>query len=121
MDKQQLQKIIDNPPQYDESKEDTMRQWFIDGYSRKMRWITFGVFAFYVILAIPMVISVVGFFGTDQTKYQILYAAIFLFCSHWMGFESVFAWVMMQRPRHSRERKRLELCIAELIETIKEK
>jgi small-conductance mechanosensitive channel len=121
MDKQQLKKIINNPPQYDESKEDTIRQWFIDGYSKKMRWITFGVCALYAILAVPMVISVVGFFGTDQTKYQILYAAIFLTCSHWMGFESVFAWVMMQRPRHSRERKRLELCIAELIETIKEK
>jgi hypothetical protein len=38
-----------------------------------------------------------------------------------MGSESVFAWVMMQRPRISRERKRLELCIAELIETIKDK
>ena len=120
MDKQQLKKIIDSPPEYDESKEDTMRQWFIDGYSKKMRWITFGVCALYAILAVPMVISVVGFFGTDQTKYQILYAVIFLFCSHWMGFESVFAWVMMQRPRSSRERKRLELCIAELIETIKE-
>jgi hypothetical protein len=38
-----------------------------------------------------------------------------------MGFESVFAWVMMQRPRISRERKRLEVCIAELIETIKDR
>ena len=121
MDKEQIRKIIDSPPEYDESKEDTMRQWFIDGYNKKMRWITFGVCASYFILLFPMVFCVIQFFRTDQTKYQIMYAAIFLFCSHWMGFESVFAWVMMQRPRISRERKRLELCIAELIETIKEK
>ena len=121
MDKGQMKKIVDSPPVYDESKEDTMRQWFIDGYSRKMRWITFGVCGFYLVLAVPMILCAVQFFRADQTKYQIMYAAIFLFCSHWMGFESVFAWVMMQRPRISRERKRLELCIAELIETIKDK
>jgi hypothetical protein len=121
MDKEQIKKIIDSPLEYDESKEDTMLQWFIDGYSKRMRWITFGVCASYFILLVPIIISVIQFFKTDQTKYQIMYAAIFIFCSHWIGFESVFAWVMMQRPRISRERKRLELCITELIETIKGK
>jgi hypothetical protein len=120
MDKEQIKKIIDSPPEYDESKEDTMRSWFKDAYSKKMRWITFGVCVFYLVIAIPMVFCVIQFFRADQVKDQIMYAAIFLFCSHWIGFESVFAWVMMQRPRSSRERKRLELCIAELIETIKE-
>ena len=37
MDKEQIKKMIDSPLEYDESKEDTMRQWFIDGYSKKMR------------------------------------------------------------------------------------
>ncbi len=121
MDKEEIKKIIDSPPEYDEPREDTMRQWFIDSYSKKMRWITLGVCASYLIIAIPMVFSVIQFFRADQAKNQIMYAAIFLFCSHWIGFESVFAWVMLQRPRSSRERKRLELCIAELIETIKQK
>lgn len=120
MDKEQIKKIIDSPPEYDESKEDTMRQWFMDGYSKRMRWITFGVCAFYIVIMVPMIFSAIQFFRTDQIQHQIMYSVIFLFCSHWMGFESVFAWVMMQRPRNSRERKRLELCIAELIETIKE-
>ena len=120
MDKEQIKKMIDCPPEYDESKEDTMRQWFIDGYSKKMRWITLGVCGFYLVIAVPMVFCAIQFFRTDLIQHQIMYAALFLFCSHWMGFESVFAWVMMQRPRHSRDRKRLELCIAELIETIKE-
>lgn len=121
MDKQQINTIIESPPDYDESKEDTMRQWFIDGHSKKMRWIVFCVYASYIILLIPMVFSAIQFFRIDQVRGQIMYAVIFLFCSHWMGFESVFAWVMMQRPRQSRERRKLELCIAELIETIKEK
>jgi hypothetical protein len=120
MDKEQIKKIIDSPPEYDESKEDTIRSWFKDAYSKKMRWIMLGVCAFYLVIAIPMVFCAIQFFRADQVKDQIMYAAIFLFCSHWIGFESVFAWVMMQRPRSSRERKRLELCIAELIETIKE-
>jgi len=121
MDKEQIRKIIDSPPEYDESKEDTMLQWFIDGYSKKMRWITFGVCAFYLIILVPMIYSAVLFFRTDQVGDQIMYAVIFLFCSQWMGFESVFAWVMMQRPRNDRGINRLELRIAELIETIKEK
>ena len=119
MDKEQIKKIIDSPPEYDESKEDTLRSWLRDGYSKRMHWITFGVCASYFILLVPIIISVIQFFKTDQTKYQIMYAAIFVFCSHWIGFESVFAWVMMQRPRISREIKRLELRIAELSEAVK--
>ena len=121
MDKEHIKKIIDSPPEYDESKEDTMLQWFIDGYSKKMRWVTIGVCVSYLILLVPMIYSAILFFRTDQVRDQIMYAAIFIFCSHWIGFESVFAWVMMQRPRNDREINRLELRIAELIETIKGK
>ena len=121
MDKEQIKKIIDSPPEYDESKEDTMLQWFIDGYSKRMRWVTFGVCIFYFILLVPMIYSAILFFRIDQVRDQIMYAVIFLFCSHWMAFESVFAWVMMQRPRINREIKRLELRIAELNETVKNK
>ena len=119
MDDEQMKKIIEDT--YDESKEDTLRSWLRDGYSKRMRWITFGVCAFYIIILVPMIFSIIQFCRSDQTKYQIMYAVIFLFCSHWMGFESVFAWVMMQRPRLHREIKRLEFRIAELIETVKDK
>ena len=121
MDKERSKKIIDSPPEYDESKEDTILQWFLDGYSKRMRWITFGVCIFYFIILVPMIYSAILFFKTDQVRDQIMYAVIFLFCSHWMGFESVFGWVMLQRPRINREMNRLELRIAELIETIREK
>jgi hypothetical protein len=50
-----------------------------------------------------------------------MHAVIVVCGSQWIGFRSVVAWVMMQRPSISRKINRLELCIAELIETIKEK
>jgi len=120
MDKEQIKKIMDNPPEYDESKEDTMRSWFKDAYSKKMRWVIKCVYAQYIILSILIVGCVKEFFITGQTRYQIMLAAIVVICSHWLGFISVFAWVMMQRPRNKREINRLQLRIAELIETIKE-
>ena len=68
MDKEQIKKIIDSPPEYDESKEDTLRSWLRDGYSKRMRWITFGVYAFYVIIMVPMVFCTIQFFRTDQAS-----------------------------------------------------
>jgi hypothetical protein len=121
MDKEQIKKIIDNPPQYDESKEDTMRSWFKDAYSKKMRWVITCVYAQYIILSALIVFCVIKFFSADQTRYQTMHAAIVVICSHWLGFISVFAWVMLQRPRNKREINRLEFRIAELIDTIKDK
>ena len=121
MDKEQIKKIIDNPPEYDESKEDTMRSWFKDAYSKKMRWVVTCAYVQYIIISALIVFSTIKFFGTDKSQYHVMYAVIFLFCSHWIGFISVFCWVMLQRPRNKREINRLELHIAELIETIKNK
>ena len=121
MDKKQIKKIIDSPNEYDESKEDTLRSWLRDGYSKRMRWVMLNVWVGYFICLVPIIFSAIKFFNTDQIKYQIMYAAIFICCNLWMGFVSVFGWVMMQRPRINREISRLELRIAELDETGKDK
>ncbi|MHC4634110.1 MAG: DUF6768 family protein [Planctomycetota bacterium] len=121
MDKEQIKKIIDSPPEYDESKEITMRSYFRDFYSRKMCWVTICVYIQYVICSALIIFSAIKFFMTDQTRYQIMHAAIVICCSHWMGFVSVFAWVMVQRPNISRKINRLELRIAELIDAVKNK
>src|SRR3989339_947949 len=114
MDKEQIKKILDSLPEYDESKEITMCSYLKDFYSRKMRWVMLNVFVGYLVCAVPLIFCAIKFFQTDQTKYQIMYAAIVVFCSHWIGFMSVFGWVMVQRPNISREIKCLELRIAEL-------
>jgi len=118
MDKEQIKKIIDNPPEYDESKEVTMRSYLRDFYSRRMLWVVLNVFICYFVCLVPMIFCAIKFFQTNQTRYQIMHAAIIVCCSHWMGFVSVFAWVMVQRPSISRKIKRLELRIAELTEKI---
>lgn len=115
---EQIKKIIEDT--YDESKEDSMRTWITDAYSKSPLWVITGIYIQYIILLAIAVFSAVKFFRTDQIQYQIMYAAIFIFSSHWMGFISVFGWIMLQRPRLRREIKRLELRIAELNQTIKE-
>ena len=119
MDKEQIKKIIDSPPEYDESKEVTMRSWLGDFYSKKMRLVMLNVFVCYLICTVLIIFSAIKFFRTEQVQYQIMHAVIVVCGSQWLGFVSVFAWVMMQRPSISRKINRLELCIAELIETIK--
>lgn len=118
MNREELKKIIDSPESYDETRAETVYAWFRDCYSRRMRWVMVCVYVQYSILLVPLVYSAIAFFRTDQVRSQILYATIFLFCNLWIGFVSVFAWVMMQRPSISREIKRLELRIAELTEAI---
>ncbi len=121
MDKEQIKKIIDNPPEYDESKENTLCVWLRDGHSKRMLWVAICVYSQYAILSALLIFSAIKFFIADQAGGQIMYAAIFICCSLWMGFISVFGWVMMQRPSISREIKRLELRIAELNEIVENK
>ena len=117
MNDELIKKIIDDT--YDNSKEDTLRSWLTDAYSKSSLWVIITIYTQYIILSALAVFSAVQFFSTDQTQYQIMYAAIFVFSSHWIGFASVFGWVMLQRPRFIREIKRLELRIAELSEAVK--
>ena len=121
MDKEQIKKIIDSPPEYDESKEVTMRSWLGDLYSKRMRLVVLNVFVCYFICLVPIIFCAIKFFRTEQVQYQIMHAAIVVCCSHWLGFASVYAWVMMQRPSISRKIKRLELRIAELTQTVENK
>ena len=121
MDREQIKRIIDSPEGYDETKAETLYGWIRDCYSRRMRCVMIGVFLWYIILMVPIVYGAIAFFRTDEVRSQILHATIFLFGNLWMGFISVFAWVIGQRPNTSREFKRLELRVAELTETISSK
>jgi len=118
MDREQIKRIIDSPETYDETKEETVSAWLRDGHSKRMRWVMINVYAGYIVLLVPILYSVVAFFRTDQVRSQILHATVFLFCNLWIGFVSVFGWVMLQRPSISREIKRLELRVAELSEAL---
>ena len=117
MSVEMIQKIIDG--RYDDSKEDTLVSWLRDAYSKRMLWVMINVYMAYLILSVLVVFSGIKFFTTEQVQYQIMYAALFVCGNLWIGFVSVFGWVMLQRPRILREIKRLELRIAALGDTSK--
>ena len=121
MNNEEIKKIIDSPQEYDDSKEDTYRAMLRDFFSKKMRWFTINVYVWSFIFLVPIIISIIQFFRTDQTKLQIMYAAIFICCSLSIGFIKAIAFVMISRHNIKREIKRLELRIAELNETVKNK
>ena len=119
MNKEDIKKIIEDT--YDESKEDTYRAMLRDFFSKKMRWVMINLYVWSSIFLVLIIISIIQFFRTDQTKFQIMYAAIFVCCSLSIGFIKAIAFVMISRHNIKREIKRLELRIAELNETVKNK
>lgn len=118
MDKEQIKKIIDGSLEYDENEEDTLRSMVREFYSKRMRWVAINIWAWFIIFLIPLILSVVKFFGAEQTKFQIMYAAIFVCCVASIGFIKVLGWVMLSKHLIGREIKRLELRIAELTEKL---
>ena len=119
MNDEDIKKIIED--NYDESKEDTYCAMASDFFSKGMRSITIYIFLHFFFFFALAILSAVLFFLADQTKDQIMYAAIFV-CLILIGYLiKVGAWIMVGRNSIKREIKRLELRIAELNETVKNK
>ena len=115
----QLNEILNDT--YDESKEGTIRSMISDFYNRKMASVIILVWAFGLIFIALAVFSGVKFFVSEQVKDLVMYAVIFLASIHFIGLMKLFAWMMIHRNSIKREIKRLELRIAELTETVKNK
>jgi hypothetical protein len=100
-------------------KEDTLWSMVRQFYSREMlSFIILGWVYFIIVLALA-VLSGIRFFESEQTKDQIMYAAIFVCCVQLVGLIKIFAWQVIHRSGIKQEIKRLELHIAELNETVK--
>jgi len=119
MNEEDIKEIIEDT--YDESKEDTYRAMLRDFFSKKMRWFTINLYIWSFIFIAMAIISAIQFFKADQTKLHIMYAAIFICCSLSIGFIKAVAFVWISRYNIKREIKRLELRIAELNESVKNK
>jgi uncharacterized protein YqhQ len=121
MNDEQIKKIIDSPEEYDELKEESYISWIRFAFKNCQRWTIILVFAhFFFFLALAIVCGIL-FLITDTTKYQIMYAAFFVCCILIGYLIKVFGWVMVTKNSLKREIKRLELRIAELSETMKNK
>jgi hypothetical protein len=108
MDEKQIEKITEDT--CDESKDDGILSMSRDFYSRKMWSTAVLVWVWAIIFFAGAVYSAIRFFETDETKHQIMYAAIFVPCVLSIGFMKVFAWEMIHRnsiKRDIRELKKL--------------
>ncbi len=117
MNENEIKKIIEGT--YDDSREDTIRSIVTDFYSRKLLSTAILVWVWATIFFAGAIYSAIQFFEVDDTKSQIMYVAIFVPCVLAIGFMKVFAWGMVHRHSIKREIKRLEIRIAELNETVK--
>lgn len=119
MNDEPIKKIVEEP--YDVSKEDTLCSMLKDFYNRKMLSIIILVWAYFLVFLALAIFSGIKFFKTDQTMYQIMYAVIFVCCIQFFTLIKIFAWQMIHKISLRREIKRLELTIAELNQTVKNK
>jgi hypothetical protein len=116
MNDDKIKRMIDD--NYDDAREDGIRSMLREFYSRKMAATSAFIWVVALVYLAVAVYSAIAFFRTDQTRYQIMYAAIFICCVSIMGFLKVFAWQMLYRNSIKREIKRLELRIAELTQAL---
>jgi hypothetical protein len=112
MNDERIRQMIDD--NYDDSREDTIRSMLSEFYSRKMAATSAMIWVISVLFLAGAIYSAVSFFGTPETKYQIMYATIFIACFIGMGLMKIFAWQVLHKNSIKREIKRLELRIAEL-------
>jgi hypothetical protein len=119
MNDEQIKKIIEDT--YDESREDTLLSMVGQLYSKKM----FSSFIVHGAYSLPFLAGAIfcgiKFFNTQQVRYQIMFAAIFICCVQFVTLRKNIYWQMLHKNSISREIKRLEIRIAELSETVKNK
>ena len=120
MNEQQIKTIIDSPEEFN-SEEDSLRSMLCDFYNRGNRLTIIWVWGYSLMFLAITIISAVLFFKTDQTKFQIMYAAVFVCSTQVIIHAKIVYWQTMHRNRITREVKRLELRIAELAEIVKNK
>jgi len=111
MDNEKIKRMTEDI--YDDSREDTIRSMLSDFYSRKMAATAAFIWVTAVLFLAAAIYSAVRFFGTTETKDQIMYATIFISSFYGVGLMKIFAWQMLHRNSIKREIKRLELRIAE--------
>jgi len=121
MNNEQIKKIIDSPEEYDETKEESYISYARDFYKNSQRWAIILVFAHFFFFVGLAIICGILFMVSQTTKYQIMYAALFVVFFLIGYLIKIFGWVWGSRNIISREIKRLEFHIAELAESFVEK
>ena len=119
MDNEEIKKIVEDT--YDNAGQEGFITMLGDFYNR--RTLSVAIFAWFwgIVFIIGAIYCGVQFFKVENTKYHIMYATLFICFYMSVGLIKVFAWEIMNRNNIKREIKRLELRIAELNQTVKNK
>lgn len=100
----------------DDPKEDTFCSMARDLYNKKNLATLVWVWGNGLIFLALAVFSSIKFFKTDQTQYQIMYAAIFICCFQVLILTKIVCWQTMHKNRLTREIKELKKLWQEYIE-----
>lgn len=120
MDKNQMKQIIDQPLDPEHIREGTYFSFFSDFYTRNNRVVIIWVWCTAFFFLALLVVSVILFFQTNNTQYHILYAAIFICSVQVLILTKIVYYLAVIRNRTLRDIKRLELCMAEMNEKLKD-
>jgi len=109
MNDEQIKKMIEDT--YDDSKEETLRSMVGDLYNRKNLGTIIWVWGNSLVFLALAAFSAILFFETSQSRYQIMYAAIFICCIQVIILAKIVCWQTMHRNSIKREIKELKkLC-----------
>ena len=119
MNDEQIKKIINGT--YDETRADTIWSMARDFYNKQMISVIVFIWGWALVIMAVTIFSAVRFFAVEQTKSQIMFAAIFICGCQFIALMKIFAWQLIHRNGLKREIKRLELRLAALSEALKDK
>lgn len=105
MNDEQIKKNVDDT--CNESKENSIWSMARDFYSPQMRSTAIFVWILAIIFVAAAAYFGAKFLQTDQTKSQIMYAALFVCSFNCICLMKIFAWMMIQRLGINREIKKL--------------
>ena len=117
MDSEQNENLIEDT--CCDSREDTLRSMIREFYNRKMLSCIILIWAYSIVFIALAVFSGVKFFKADQTRGQIMYAAVFICSAQFICLLKIFAWQMIHRNGIKQEIKKLAIGVAELNRIIK--
>jgi len=106
MNDEQIKKNVDDT--CNESKEDSIWSMVKDFYSPKMLPVVIIVWVWAIIFIAGAAYCGVKFFKIDQTRFQIMYAALFVCCFNGICLMKIFAWQMIHRQGIKREIRKLK-------------
>ena len=118
MNDEQIKKIIDGT--YDETRADTIWSMAGDFYNKKMISMIVFIWGWGLAIMAVTIFSAIKFFNVEQTKSQIMFAAIFICGCQFIALLKIFAWQLIHRNGIKREIKRLELRIAALASSLEQ-